>query len=662
MLGASALLLAVLVGAGEMLGWPFLAGPLERALSGSLERRVNLVAAAGEGRSADSFRVRFIGGIQMETSQLTLAAPAWSEVSHMLVARDLDLHLRYIDLWRAWRGQPLRIEQLQSSRLVTDLQRLPDGRASWQFAVDESSATPAAPLRLPGFGRLLIDEGVLRYRDGVEDLEVKSMLTLVDRQLQATASGRWRASPLKASATLSGLLVADDALGQGSSPGRLPLVLEATIGRARLRFDGRVDGLSSDTSLQGRFDLSGPSLAAVGDPVGVTLPTTGAFRSAGALVRQGGVWRAVIDDATIGASRLNGAFSYSTGGALPVLEGRLGGSRLLLVDLGPVVGTTPITTTAQAQAPSAQQRRVQPAAKVLPARPFDLAALRVMNANVLIDVAEVDLNTTLLEPLRPLRAHLQLSGGVLTLSDLDARTADGRLRGRLALDGRGTQAVWDADVRWDGVRLERWVRQARRGDAPPYVSGRLNGHATLQGQGRSTADILASLKGRVRTELKGGAVSHLIVEAAGLDVAEALGVLLKNDEALTLGCAVADLDASGGVFRPRVMVIDTTDSAVWLDGSLSLAAESLDLRAVVSPKDFSPLALRTPVRVHGSFADPEVSLEVAPLGRKLTASLLLALLNPLAALIPLIDLGDAEAAERGAADCRQLMQRGTARS
>ena len=662
MLGALALLLAVLVGAGEILGWPFLAGPLERALSGALERRVSLVVAAGEGQSSDSFRVRFIGGIHLEAPELTLAAPAWSEAPQMLVARDLDLRLRYIDLWRVWRGQPLRIEQLRSSSLVTTLERLPDGRASWQFAVDDPSATPAAPLRVPDFGRLLIEEGVLRYRDGIQDIEVESLLTLVDRQLRATASGRWRTSPLKASATLSGLAAPDDALGLASSPSRLPLVLEATIGRARLRFDGRIDGLSGDTPLRGRFDLSGPSLAAVGDPIGVTLPTTGAFRSVGALLRQGDVWRAVIDDATIGASRLNGAFSYRTGGAMPLLEGRLGGSRLMLVDLGPVVGTTPITTTAQAQIPSAQQSRVQPAAKVLPARPFDLAALRVMEANVLIDIAEVDLNTTLLEPLRPLRAHLQLSGGVLALNNLDARTADGRLRGRLALDGRGKQALWDADVRWDGVRLERWIRQARSGDAPPYVSGRLNGHATLQGQGRSTADILASLQGRVRTELKGGALSHLIVEAAGLDVAQALGVLLKNDEALPLACAVADLDASGGVFRPRVMVIDTTDSAVWVDGSLSLAAESLDLRAVVSPKDFSPLAVRSPVHVRGSFAEPEVSLEAAPLGRQVAASLLLALLNPLAALIPLVDLGDADAAERGAASCRNLMQRGARKS
>ena len=660
MLGAVALLLIVLVGAGEILGWPFLAGPLERALSGSLERRVSLIASGGEAPASDAFRVRFMGGIHLETPQLTLAAPAWSKAPQMLLARDLDLRLRYVDLWRAWRGQPLRIEQLRASRLVTDLERLPDGRASWQFAADELATQPAAPLHVPGFGLLLIEEGVLRYRDGVQDIEMESTLTLADRQLQATASGRWRASPLKASATLSGLAAPDDGLGLSGLPSRLPLVLEATIGRARLRFDGRIDALSSDTALQGRFDLRGPSLAAVGDPIGVTLPSTTAFRSNGVVVRAGSAWRVRVDDATVGASQLSGAFSYLSDGAVPMLAGQLTGSRLSLADLGPAVGTTSITSTADplASVPAATQAVVKGPGRVLPARPFDLAALRVMNANVLIDIAEVDLNTTALEPLRPLRAHLQLTGGVLSLGKLDARTAEGRLSGRLGLDGRGTQALWDADLRWNDVRLERWIRQARGGDAPPYVSGRLNGRATLKGEGRSTAEILAGLNGRVRTELIGGAVSHLVVEAAGIDFAQALGVLVQKDDALPLGCAVADLDVAAGALRPRVMVIDTTDSAVWIDGSLSLAAESLDLRAVISPKDFSPLTLRAPVHVRGSFADPEVSLDKAKLGGQVAASVLLALLNPLAALIPLIDTGDSDIARGHAAACRRLTQQG----
>ena len=661
---ATAVLLGAVVAVGEWLAWPVLAQPLAQVLSSTLERRVRLTAPTDgtSARQAPGFGIRFVGGVHLQTSQLDIAAPAWSSAPHMLLARDVDLRLRYIDVWRAWRGEPLRIERLQASALDAQVERLADGRASWQFGpVDAPVDTAATPWRAPTFGLLQVIDGTLRYRDGVLDAEIDSRLKLVDRELTAAATGRYRALPVKVDATVSGVSVPG---ATGVPNASLPLRIDATIGRARLRLNGRTEDALQSGGFGGRFELSGPSLAAVGDPIGVTLPSTGAFRSAGVVVRQGADWRVRIDDATIGASRLNGAFSYLNGGTVPVLAGRLGGRRLALLDLGPVVGTTPITSTADpaAQDPVAPKAVVKAPGRVLPARPFDLAALRVMNANVLIDIEEVDLNTALLEPLRPLRAHLQLSGGVLSLTDLDARTADGRLRGRLGLDGRGTQALWDADLRWDDVRLERWVRQARGGDAPPYVSGRLNGRATLRGQGRSTADILASLAGRVHTELRGGAVSHLVVEAVGIDVAQALGVLLKNDDALPLGCAVADLEVAAGALRPRLMVIDTADSAVWVDGSVSLAAESLALRAVVSPKDFSPLTLRAPLHVRGSFADPLVSLDTAKLGGKVAASLLLALLNPLAALIPLIDTGDSDTAARHAASCRSLMQRGVRKS
>jgi uncharacterized protein involved in outer membrane biogenesis len=646
------------VAVGEWRGWPWLAAPLEQALSNAWARRVGLSATGDPGTSdAQRFSLRFIGGVRLHTPRLDIGAPAWSAQPHLLQARDVDLQLRYADLWRAYRGGPLHIDVLQAGALDAQLERLADGRASWQLSV-----RPAAPMRppisIPTFGRLQVSDGLLRYRDEPLAIDVEGRVSLTGSQLKVNASGRYRALPVTIELLAAGVVspVTGDVRTMSS-----PLTLDATVGRARLTFDGHVDDALHFDGLGGRFTLKGPSLAAVGDPVGVTLPTTGAFASRGVVVRRSGDWLVRLDDATVGSSRLSGAFRYRLGGGTPLLAGRLVGARLLLADLGPAVGTTaaPPMVAASAPGPAVKVAGKLPG-KVLPARPFDLAALRAMNANVLIDIAEVDLNTNLLEPLRPLRAHLQLDAGVLTLSDLDARTADGRLSGRWSLDGRGTQALWAADLRWSGVRLDRWIRQTRAGEAPPYVSGRLSGRATLTGQGRSTADILASLDGRVHTELTDGAVSHLMVEAAGLDVAQALGVLFKKDDALPLGCAVADLSAVRGVFRPRTMVLDTTDSTVWVDGSLSLATESLDLRAVVSPKDFSPLTLRSPLRVRGSFADPAVSLESGPIARKAAAALLLALLNPLTAWIPLIDSGDANLAQRHADGCRSLMRRSAA--
>ena len=670
-------MLLVGVALGEWLGWPFLAAPLQGFLSDKMARRVDI--------SASNFSIRFVGGVRLNASELEIAAPAWSQSPHMLAAKDILLELRYGDLWCAYRGQRLRIHKLQASQLNGYLERRADGTASWQFGASPSDVA------VPFFNTLQVTSGVVRYRDVPLGANVTAKLSLTNgvsqgtsktapnsadatvNQLQVIATGTYRDQPLKIELASSGALPWE-ADGGNAERAAVPvaLTLNAKIGRAELEFKGAALDALHLGGLTGRFSLKGPSLAAVGDPVGVTLPTTSAFRTQGRVVRQGDKWQVVIDDATVGASRLNGAFSYDSGLPVPKLSGQLRGARLMLVDLGPAVGMTPKTTAdsklsgvakGKPEAANAKQVNAKGKApgKVLPVRPFDLKVLRVMDANVLVDIADVDLNTSLLEPLRPLHAHLQLIDGVLTLRDIDARTADGQLRGDMVLDGRGAKALWGANVRWDGVRLERWVRQERKGSVPPFVSGRMNGRANLKGEGRSTAEILATLKGTARTELQGGAVSHLVVEAAGLDVAQALGVLFKGDDALPVQCAVADLVAQDGLFRPRVMVLDTTDSSVWVEGTLSLATEALDLRAVVMPKDFSPLTLRTPLHVGGTFAKPEVSVEKGPLGLKLASAFLLGLINPLAALIPLIDPGDADAAKRGAAGCQSLMQRAAAK-
>jgi uncharacterized protein involved in outer membrane biogenesis len=133
-------------------------------------------------------------------------------------------------------------------------------------------------------------------------------------------------------------------------------------------------------------------------------------------------------------------------------------------------------------------------------------------------------------------------------------------------------------------------------------------------------------------------------------------VYFKGDNALVLDCARADLAVTAGTLRPRLLVLDTSDSTVWVDGSVSLATEQLDLRAVVAPKDFSVLTLRSPLHIQGSFAHPTVTVEKGPLGLKLGAALLLGLVNPLAAILPLVDGGNQKDAKASAARCQARMQ------
>ncbi|MEP7056174.1 MAG: AsmA family protein [Caldimonas sp.] len=743
--GAAVLALVVGVGLCEAAGWPFLVAPMQRWLSKTLDREV---AFGADGADDKGVRIGLLGSVRVSAGTITIGAPSWSKAPHMVLAKNALLKLGYGDLWRARRGQPLHIRELRADRFDAQIERQADGRASWQFGPPKPQQEPSPAVRLPSFGELRIADGTLVLRDAIlgADLDARFSLTErgTDENAGAGASATSAASgskvaeappakPAGAARIASSVANASDTAESATRPGPVataasgtpsglefsakgtyrklplrvelltssiaalagpnsteviqPVTLDATIGRATVTFRGTASDPLHLSGLRGAFRVEGPSLAAVGDPLGVTLPTTGAFKTDGFLTKDGDLWKAVFNRAAIGESRLAGSFTFDRGRKVPLLAGRLTGSRLLLKDLGPVVGGAPkppgqaekgrlaadkaksgaVEKAKSAAADKAKgdtadaaqgTGRVAKDGRVLPDRRFDLPSLRAMDANVLIDIAHVDLGTDLLEPLEPLRTHLRLSGGVLTLTNLEARTAQGRLSGDLSLDGRNSQALWAADLRLLGVRLERWLHQTRKNAAPPYITGQLDGQIKVSGKGRSTAEILGSLDGGMRFHLRDGSLSHLAVEFAGIDIAQALGVAMKGDDAMAINCNVADLAVEKGIARPRLFVIDTRDSTLWIDGSLSLQTEALDLRAVVSPKDFSPMSLRTPIHVKGTFSNPSVSLEASKLGAKVGAAALLALLNPLAAVIPFVDPGARDDAKREAAQCAALAERG----
>ena len=89
----------------------------------------------------------------------------------------------------------------------------------------------------------------------------------------------------------------------------------------------------------------------------------------------------------------------------------------------------------------------------------------------------------------------------------------------------------------------------------------------------------------------------------------------SGDDVLPVQCAVVDLVAQHGTLHPRLVVLDTEDSAIWIGGELSMANEQMDLRAVVSPKDFALLSLRTPLRMQGTFSAPGATYELQLRGR-----------------------------------------------
>ncbi|MDF3030148.1 MAG: hypothetical protein K0R03_706 [Moraxellaceae bacterium] len=657
-----ALLLAFAV--CEAVGWPFLRGPLASQLSTRLQRDVSL-----DGR----FRLHLLGSIRLAVEELRIAGPDWesgAEGQPFVSARDASLSLPYGTVFGQLRGNGvLRINRLEVGSIEARLVRDAGGRANWQFEFqkEENKPEPGQPSVTPEFTQLIVHSGRLSLRDALAALSIdadartEEGTTAGSHGLQVRATGSYRKQPFRAEARSPGILPLVAPRGR-TEPVALTLDVRVPDPRGKdghLHVEGTAKDLLRFEGLQGRFTASGASLASVGDLFDVTLPTTAAFKMHGKAARNGTRWDVDVDGFEVARTRLSGQFRYDTAPKVPLLSGKLRGSQLVLEDLAPAFGASSQEASSATDAPDKTGTR-----RVLPQREFDIPSLHRMDADVDVRLARVDLGSEKLKPLEPLEGRLRLDGGVLKLDKLQARTADGELHGDLTLDARPEMPQWTFDLGWSGIRLQQWItlrnpfaRESEKvpaGEAgkgkdgqkvnPPFIRGNLAGHVKLKGQGRSTARMLASLDGSVQMWVRDGAVSQLLVEAAGLDVAQGLGLIIRGDKDIPLECAAISLKGKDGVLATEAGIVDTPDSLILLNGRVSLAEERFDLTLEARPRDRSPLTARSPIHVRGRFADPRIRPDIEKVGGKAAlAAALGALLAPLAALLPLTDPGESTA-------------------
>lgn len=605
-LAAGLLLPALAVVGLDLAGWPGLAPWLAQRAGLGLQ----LDAAA---------RLHLLWRPGLQAAQLRVLAANGETLAD---ARGVELAWQWRDV-EAWRhGAALRLRRVQVDTLALNWQRDAAGRSPWPL---QARGHGDGPTPLPQIDHLVIHAGSARLDDAPLQLLGKAhFATAADGRWSAGLQGRLHGQQLALTAEASAGLALLSPAQAGPPPVRL--VAGMRQGDGRMSFAGTAASLLDARALDGDLHVEGRSLAAMGRPFGLTLPRTPPLALDGRLRHRAGVWQ--LDDvrARIGASRLGGDFAFdTTRPGRPMLSGLLRGGPLRLADLGPAVGTdTP---------PSRPGR-------VLPDRPLDLPALGAMDARVAVALQQVDLGSASLAPFAPVSGSLLLDAGVLSLDDFSAGVAGGQVAGTARLDTRASPPQWQARAEVQGMAVEQWFRPRVRHLSARPLTGRLRAEVDVRGQGRSTAELLGSLDGPLRLRLEHGSLSRLLTEAAELDLAQGLGVWLRGDSNRALDCALLEGRFRAGVLRPRLAVLDSSDSRIGLAGSVSLADETLDLRVVTQAKDFSPMALRAPLHVHGRLAAPLVAVEGKALRGRAAAAVALGVVAPPAALLAFVDPGE----------------------
>ena len=596
---------------------------IEQFASKRLNRAVNL----------DEIDLRFAWPPRVHLQSLRIANPDWAKTRSLLDAQDLSATVEFLPLFRG--------------RVVIDLLTIGSGRvgleqqgerATWRFGPKDDQPSPFE-LR-----EARVDDAWIYYGNPAINtalhIHASGEMGPQGASIAMTAKGTLRGDPAHGRANASSLLLT-------AEPTRLHL--EATVGPTSGTFVGTIQASTGGVkSIAAEVDVRGQTIEHLFDLFGINAPATPPYELHGQLRHSGMRWSLDSFDGRVGDSDLRGSLSYDRSGAKPMLTADLRSERLDLDDLGPLVGAPPGTGAGEtASPPQRQQARARKShSDLLPDAEFETKRWNEMNADVRLEAVRVRGVPAL--PVDHLTAHLTLQNAVLRVHPLVLGTGGGRIESNLSVDANQSPPQGELSITARNVELSGFF--SARPDA--VALGKLYGQARLAGRGRSVETLFSTAHGELTAAVSGGRVSALLVEAAGLDIAEALAVIASKDVQTPLRCAVADFNVKNGIARAQAFVVDTRDTVVRVEGSIDLGRERYDLVVHPHPKDPSAFSLRSPLLVTGPLGDPHVRPKAAPIAARIGAAALLALVNPLLAVAPFIELGTAEDA-----NCKALMQR-----
>lgn len=394
------------------------------------------------------------------------------------------------------------------------------GRPNWRFAPRSARVGAAVGTRgpggggAPGFlktmtsGELQIVDGRITYadarsgaRDEADFVDLHLSMPSLDQPLAADGSLTWRKERIRLS-----LHLADP----GAALANKPVAVNGTI-TAKLLHVGFKGTLRAGVHVtaNGTLSMDAPSIgrlaAWIGDgrrytpgPTVVPLKLHSEAALAGASIA---LRHAAF---SLGAIKGAGDMRFDGAGARPYIAAKL---TLGKVDLDPHRAAPSAATPAAARRDQAPPRT--PAAHNGSARPVDLALLKRVDGNFDLTFAGLAMGKWQIGP-----SHLSigLKDGRLT-SDLD----------RMALYGGGAKATMTLDAaavprmtlscKLSGVQLKPLLAAAADTER---LEGAANLDLQVAGDGNSRRDILSSLSGNGRIEVRNGALR-------GIDLTKLLG-------------------------------------------------------------------------------------------------------------------------------------------
>ncbi|WP_424194026.1 AsmA family protein [Ampullimonas aquatilis] len=575
----------------------------------------------------------------IEMENITFGNASWGSADHLLKAKQIAVDIR---LWPLLRGQVI-MPVLELNEADIALERNAQDQRNWILQM-----APTDPGKAPQIGQLQLHQTTIHYVDAIALTDATAKVSTTDDTKMPT---HIELSGQQNKVAIGGSLDAGPVLNLQDTRQSFPLRADVQLGVTHLQLDGQFTDILSLAQIDAQLAIAGPDLARLYPLVPVVLPNTPAYAFKGRFVRNDTQYEYQDFAGKIGQSDIKGNALYTDVAPRPHLKAKLQSDLLDLADLGPLIGLSPAQrrpprSFKQAADEPASEKADEPVTtqdisassqRVLPASPFKLDKLNAMDADVTLFAKQIHRPDAV--PLDSFSTHLNLNDGVLELTPLNFDFAGGQLIATIRMNAQKSPFQTTAKVTLNRVRLRELFPTIPRMDTS---KGLLGGVIDLKTQGNSIANMLGNANGEASFAMTGGEMSGLLLEAVDLDGSGIVKYLVGGDNNVPLRCAVAAFAVKEGHAMTDSLVFDTDITRINGRGEINFKNETFNLRINPQPKQFSLFVARTPLRVYGSFAAPEYALVKTPLFLRGAASLGLSLINPLAALIPLVETGSGQ--------------------
>ena len=614
---------------------PFINRRVSEATGRVFEIRGNLALnwqkpADGPAGSTYSGWRRWVPWPRLTADDIQMSNPDWAKTGPQMVQlTHVTFSLSPLPLLT----KTVLLPELEADGLVLALERGADPAKAlnnWTFKKDDDTpSTWRFDLQ-----RLILKQAKVHYLDPIIKLDMHADVnTLADNNpqgygLEFKLDGSYNKAPVTGGGKAGAILSLEN-------PDTVyPIQANAKLGKNAIAVEGKITKPTAVTAIDLQLSLAGASMANLYPLTGVLLPDTPPYSTKGHLIGKldqpgGDDWTYENFTGKVGESDIAGTLEYLRRQPRPLLRGKLVSEQLRLEDLGPLVKAD--SNASKANRGAAQ---VQPADKVLPAEPFDTKSWGVLDADVDFTGRKIIRDASL--PIQDMHANLHLDDSVLSLTPLNFGVAGGNLTSNIKLDGNTSPMKAELKAAARHLKIKQLFPTLESMQAS---FGEVNGDISLSGTGNSVATILGTSNGEIKAVVSKGSVSKFILEAAGLNIANAAFVKIFGDKQVQMNCLAADFAVTDGLMQTRSFVMDTSDAVVNVTGDINLAKELLALDIRPKSKGVRVISLRTPLYAKGTFKNPDIGLYKGVIALKAGAAVGLAAVAPLAALAPLINMG-----------------------